>query len=137
MATVTLSQEVSKRAGWSVFMGILTAAVGAVTNAGQVPKGSKVAVIGAGGVGLNAVQGAVLAGCDRVIAIDSDRMMAAVARARASESASASLVRASGKRSVVACDASSSVPSPPTDTTWPGCRRTPRSPWSRGRRAAP
>ena len=30
MATVTLSQEVSKRAGWSVFMGILTAAVGAV-----------------------------------------------------------------------------------------------------------
>jgi uncharacterized membrane protein HdeD (DUF308 family) len=30
MATVTLSQEVSKRAGWSVFMGILTAAVGVV-----------------------------------------------------------------------------------------------------------
>ena len=30
MATDTLSQEVSKRAGWSVFMGILTAAVGAV-----------------------------------------------------------------------------------------------------------
>ena len=30
MATVTLSQEVSKRAGWSVFMGILTAAVGLV-----------------------------------------------------------------------------------------------------------
>jgi uncharacterized membrane protein HdeD (DUF308 family) len=30
MATVTLSQEVSKRAGWSVFMGILTAVVGAV-----------------------------------------------------------------------------------------------------------
>lgn len=30
MATGTLSQEVSKRAGWSVFMGILTAAVGVV-----------------------------------------------------------------------------------------------------------
>ena len=30
MATDTLSQEVSKRTGWSVFMGILTAAVGAV-----------------------------------------------------------------------------------------------------------
>ncbi|HEY6148476.1 MAG TPA: DUF308 domain-containing protein [Thermoanaerobaculia bacterium] len=30
MATVTLSQEVSKRAGWSIFMGILTAAVGVV-----------------------------------------------------------------------------------------------------------
>lgn len=30
MATDNLSQEVSKRAGWSVFMGILTAAVGVV-----------------------------------------------------------------------------------------------------------
>ena len=44
--------------------------VGAVTNAGQVPKGSKVAVIGAGGVGLNVVQGAAIAGCERIIAID-------------------------------------------------------------------
>src|SRR5471032_676683 len=44
--------------------------VGAVTNAGQVPKGSRVAVIGAGGVGLNVVQGAVIAGCERIIAID-------------------------------------------------------------------
>lgn len=30
MATVTLSQEVSKRAGWSVFVGVLTAAIGVV-----------------------------------------------------------------------------------------------------------
>jgi S-(hydroxymethyl)glutathione dehydrogenase/alcohol dehydrogenase len=44
--------------------------VGAVTNAGQVPKGSRVAVIGAGGVGLNVVQGAVIAECERIIAID-------------------------------------------------------------------
>ena len=44
--------------------------VGAVTNAGRVPKGSKVAVIGAGGVGLNVVQGAAIAGCERIIAID-------------------------------------------------------------------
>jgi S-(hydroxymethyl)glutathione dehydrogenase/alcohol dehydrogenase len=44
--------------------------VGAVTNAGQVPKGSTVAVIGAGGVGLNVVQGAAIAGCERIIAID-------------------------------------------------------------------
>ena len=44
--------------------------VGAVTNAGQVPKGAKVAVIGAGGVGLNVVQGAAIAGCERIIAID-------------------------------------------------------------------
>jgi S-(hydroxymethyl)glutathione dehydrogenase/alcohol dehydrogenase len=44
--------------------------VGAVTNAGQVPGGSRVAVIGAGGVGLNVVQGAAIAGCERIIAID-------------------------------------------------------------------
>jgi S-(hydroxymethyl)glutathione dehydrogenase / alcohol dehydrogenase len=44
--------------------------VGAVTNAGQVPKGSRVVVIGAGGVGLNVVQGAAIAGCERIIAID-------------------------------------------------------------------
>src|SRR5258706_13161608 len=44
--------------------------VGAVMNAGRVPKGSRVAVIGAGGVGLNVVQGAAIAGCERIIAID-------------------------------------------------------------------
>jgi S-(hydroxymethyl)glutathione dehydrogenase / alcohol dehydrogenase len=44
--------------------------VGAVTNAGRVPQGARVAVIGAGGVGLNVVQGASIAGCERIIAID-------------------------------------------------------------------
>ena len=44
--------------------------VGAVTNAAKVPAGARVAVIGAGGVGLNVVQGAAIAGSDRVIAVD-------------------------------------------------------------------
>ena len=44
--------------------------VGAVTNAGQVPAGARVAVIGAGGVGLNVVQGAAIAGCELIVAID-------------------------------------------------------------------
>jgi S-(hydroxymethyl)glutathione dehydrogenase / alcohol dehydrogenase len=44
--------------------------VGAVTNAAKVPAGARVAVIGAGGVGLNVVQGAKLAGAERIIAID-------------------------------------------------------------------
>jgi S-(hydroxymethyl)glutathione dehydrogenase/alcohol dehydrogenase len=44
--------------------------VGAVANAAQVPRGARVAVIGAGGVGLNVVQGAAIAGCDEIIAID-------------------------------------------------------------------
>ena len=44
--------------------------VGAVRNTAQVPEGASVAIIGAGGVGLNCVQGAALAGADPVIAID-------------------------------------------------------------------
>jgi S-(hydroxymethyl)glutathione dehydrogenase/alcohol dehydrogenase len=44
--------------------------VGSVTNGARVEPGSTVAVIGCGGVGLNIVQGAVLAGAARVIAID-------------------------------------------------------------------
>ena len=43
---------------------------GAVRNTAGVASGSSVAVIGAGGVGLNAVQGAVLAGAEPVIAVD-------------------------------------------------------------------
>lgn len=44
--------------------------IGAVTHAGQVRPGSRVAVIGAGGVGLNVVQGAAMAGCEQIVAID-------------------------------------------------------------------
>ena len=44
--------------------------VGAVTNTARVEAGSKVAVIGCGGVGLNVVQGAMLAGAGRIIAVD-------------------------------------------------------------------
>lgn len=53
--------------------------VGAVINTAAVPAGSTVAVIGTGGVGLNAVQGAVLAGAGSVIAIDvaDDKLSAA------------------------------------------------------------
>lgn len=44
--------------------------VGAVRNAARVRPGDTVAVIGCGGVGLNAIQGARLAGAARIIAID-------------------------------------------------------------------
>ena len=44
--------------------------VGAVTNTARAEPGSNVVVIGCGGVGLNAVQGAVLAGADRIVAVD-------------------------------------------------------------------
>jgi S-(hydroxymethyl)glutathione dehydrogenase/alcohol dehydrogenase len=49
--------------------GVMTG-VGAVINTARVRPGQSVAVFGAGGVGLNVVQGAVLAGADPIIAID-------------------------------------------------------------------
>lgn len=57
--------EVAALVGCSVMTG-----VGAVTNTAKVPVGSTVAVIGAGGVGLNVIQGAKLAGASRIIAVD-------------------------------------------------------------------
>lgn len=44
--------------------------VGAVTNAARVEAGASVVVIGAGGVGLNVIQGAHIANSEKVIAID-------------------------------------------------------------------
>jgi NDMA-dependent alcohol dehydrogenase len=49
--------------------GVITG-LGAVVNRAQVEPGSSVVVIGAGGVGLNSVQGACLAGAHPIIAID-------------------------------------------------------------------
>ena len=52
--------------------------VGAAERAGVVRPGDTVVVIGSGGVGLNAIQGAVIAGAARVIAIDvADEKLAA------------------------------------------------------------
>src|SRR5260370_41305789 len=57
--------EVLATLGCAVVTGI-----GAVTSAARVERGARVAVIGAGGVGLNVVHGAVLAGCETIIAVD-------------------------------------------------------------------
>ncbi len=48
----------------------VTTGVGAVTNTAGVKPGDTVAVIGTGGVGLNAVQGAAIAGAKQIIAVD-------------------------------------------------------------------
>lgn len=48
----------------------VTTGVGAVLNTARVEHGSSVAVIGTGGVGLNAIQGAVLANAKKIIAVD-------------------------------------------------------------------
>jgi S-(hydroxymethyl)glutathione dehydrogenase / alcohol dehydrogenase len=55
--------------------------VGAVMNAAHVEPGSTVVVIGTGGVGLNVVQGAVLAGSSRIIAVDRQDAPLRLARA--------------------------------------------------------
>ncbi|NOX40174.1 MAG: Zn-dependent alcohol dehydrogenase [Alphaproteobacteria bacterium] len=49
--------------------GVITG-VGAATNSAKVRPGSSVVVIGAGGVGLNAIQGAAICGAATIIAID-------------------------------------------------------------------
>ena len=48
----------------------VTTGVGAVLNTAKVEPGSTVAVIGTGGVGLNVIQGAVLADAEKIIAVD-------------------------------------------------------------------
>ena len=48
----------------------VTTGVGAVFNTARVAPGSTVAVFGCGGVGLNVIQGARIAGAERIIAID-------------------------------------------------------------------
>jgi S-(hydroxymethyl)glutathione dehydrogenase / alcohol dehydrogenase len=55
--------------------------VGAVMTAAQVPAGAHVAVIGAGGVGLNVIQGAVLSDAAQIIAIDRHSAPLALAQA--------------------------------------------------------
>lgn len=64
---------VGDRIGWAeaslLACGVITG-FGAVTNAARLPAGASAVVIGAGGVGLNAVQGAALSGATDVIVID-------------------------------------------------------------------
>jgi S-(hydroxymethyl)glutathione dehydrogenase/alcohol dehydrogenase len=58
----------------------VTTGVGAVTTTAQVAAGSSVLVIGLGGVGLSAVQGARLAGAARIVAVDRNPDKAELAR---------------------------------------------------------
>ena len=55
--------------GSLVGCGVVTG-IGSVINSAQVEPGASVAVIGCGGVGLAAIQGARLAGADPIIAVD-------------------------------------------------------------------
>ena len=66
--------------------------IGAVARDARVRPGENVVVIGAGGVGLNAIQGAALEGARRVIAVDvSEAKLAAAARLGATATVDASV----------------------------------------------
>ena len=68
-AMVKIDPDVPLDRAALVGCGVMTG-VGAVFNAAKVEPGATVAVIGCGGVGLSAVNGAALAGAERIIAID-------------------------------------------------------------------
>ena len=66
---VTIPNEMPKDAAALISCGVITG-VGAVVNAAKIRAGQDVVVIGAGGVGLNAIQGARIAGARRIVAVD-------------------------------------------------------------------
>lgn len=77
---VTIPGEIPFDSASLLACGVITG-LGAVVNTARVAAGSKVVVIGTGGVGLNSIQGAVLSDCASVIAIDvSDEKLAAAKR---------------------------------------------------------
>ncbi len=76
---VKIDAEIPLDVAALVGCGVMTG-VGAVFNAAKVEPGSTVAVIGCGGVGLSAVNGAALAGAERVIAIDTQPSKLELAR---------------------------------------------------------
>ena len=66
---VSIADEIPFDCAALLSCGVITG-LWAVVNTAQVPTGSSVVVIGTGGVGLNTVQGAALAGAQPIIAID-------------------------------------------------------------------
>jgi S-(hydroxymethyl)glutathione dehydrogenase/alcohol dehydrogenase len=58
----------------------VTTGIGAVLNTARVEPGSSVAVFGLGGIGLSVIQGAVMAGAERIIAVDTNPRKFTLAR---------------------------------------------------------
>uniref|UniRef100_UPI00131D41A6 Zn-dependent alcohol dehydrogenase n=1 Tax=Acidisphaera sp. S103 TaxID=1747223 RepID=UPI00131D41A6 len=70
-AIVKISNDIPLDRAALVGCGVMTG-VGAVFHAAKVEPGATVAVIGCGGIGLSAVNGAAIAGAERIIAIDTN-----------------------------------------------------------------
>ena len=68
---VKIPADMPKDAAALMSCGVITG-VGAAVNTANIRPGQNVVVIGAGGVGLNAIQGARLAGAARIVAVDTN-----------------------------------------------------------------
>ena len=66
---VKIPDDIDMKVAALIGCGVLTG-VGAALNTANINKGDTVAVVGCGGVGLNVIQGARIAGADQIIAID-------------------------------------------------------------------
>lgn len=76
---VRIPADMDMNAASLLACGVITG-VGAVVNAASLRAGQDVVVIGAGGVGLNAIQGARIAGARRIVAVDMSSEKLAIAR---------------------------------------------------------
>lgn len=77
---VVMPEDMPAEAVCLLACGVITG-IGAVINAGKMRPGDDVVVIGAGGVGLNAIQGARIGGARRIIAVDMSEEKLEIARA--------------------------------------------------------
>ncbi len=100
---VKLPEDIDPSIACLLSCGVITG-FGAVTNTAKLKPGQTCAVIGAGGVGLNTIQGAALAGASQIIALDlSDEKLAtatsfgATMGIRADDPASDTLLREATK----------------------------------------
>jgi Zn-dependent alcohol dehydrogenase len=66
---VAIAKEIPMDSASLLACGVITG-LGAVVNTAGVRPGSDIAVIGVGGVGLNSIQGAAIAGAQRIVAVD-------------------------------------------------------------------
>jgi Zn-dependent alcohol dehydrogenase len=69
MSAVKIEPDIDLKVAALIGCGVLTG-VGAAVNTATIAEGDTVAVVGCGGVGLNVIQGARIAGASRVIAVD-------------------------------------------------------------------
>ncbi|MFI8105966.1 Zn-dependent alcohol dehydrogenase [Streptomyces sp. NPDC086023] len=76
---VKIPEDVPLTSAALIGCGVLTG-VGAVLNRARVDRGESVVVIGTGGIGLNVIQGARIAGASTIVAVDANPAKEAVAR---------------------------------------------------------